>query len=436
MNVWMYTARQARLRPGRTALTLFGIALGVALVVATRLTVPAVGTAYRQLYEGLAGRASLEITSQDRGGFDPEIAQALLAVPGVGGVIPRIQGEVSLVGKHGATAAPLVGIDPAQADVCAIRLREGAMAAAEGEAVSDVGLAEALEVKPGDALRIWAPAGAARLRLTGTLEPAGPTAALGGVLVVPLAAARRLFGLPGRVNSAEILLDDGADAANIQSIISGRLPPAVTVLPPGKQAEIARETCRAVEQGLAALSLLALTAAAFVILNTSLLNLGERRAQLAVLRVLGTTRGQVRRLLLGETFCSDLPGHCSAVAGASSWPRPCSACSASSSACPCPACTGPAARSPWPLYSDQGRRRPRSGCRPGSPADARRWTTCSRGAARRPVRRFAACPWRAWPSSWRERAWARPCARCGCRTGRNACSSRRPSPLHWPGPPW
>jgi putative ABC transport system permease protein len=312
MSLWVYTARQARLRPGRTALTLFGIALGVALVVATRLTVPAVGAAYRELSEGLAGRASLEITSPGRDGFDPEIARALLTVPGVRGVIPRIQGAVSLVGKHGATATPLVGIEPAQADACAFRLREGAMAAAGDEAVAEAGLAEALGVKPCDAVRIWAPSGTDRLKLTGTLEPAGPTAALGGVLVVPLATARRLFGLPGQVNSAEILLDDGADAADVRVAISGRLPPGVTVLPPGRNAEMARATCRAVEQGLAALSLLALTAAAFVSLNTSLLSLGERRAQIGVLRVLGATRGQVRHLLLGETlllgFCGTLLG--------------------------------------------------------------------------------------------------------------------------------
>jgi putative ABC transport system permease protein len=58
----------------------------------------------------------------------------------------------------------------------------------------------------------------------------------------------------------------------------------------------------AVEQGLTALSLVALVTAGFVVLNTMLLNVTERRKQLAILRALGATQRQVRRLLLREAL--------------------------------------------------------------------------------------------------------------------------------------
>ena len=53
---------------------------------------------------------------------------------------------------------------------------------------------------------------------------------------------------------------------------------------------------------------LAVAASIFVVLNTFLLNLGERRRELALLRALGATRGQVVRLLLTETLALALAG--------------------------------------------------------------------------------------------------------------------------------
>src|SRR5262249_47559979 len=51
-----------------------------------------------------------------------------------------------------------------------------------------------------------------------------------------------------------------------------------------------------------ALSVVSLAGGAFVILNSFLMNLGERRRQLAILRALGATRRQVTWLLLREAI--------------------------------------------------------------------------------------------------------------------------------------
>ncbi len=87
-----------------------------------------------------------------------------------------------------------------------------------------------------------------------------------------------------------------------------RLPAGLVVQPPGMRGEMARATLLAAEQGLSSLSLVALIAATFVILNTFLLNLGERRKQVAILRSLGASRVQVLHLLLRETLALGLVG--------------------------------------------------------------------------------------------------------------------------------
>jgi putative ABC transport system permease protein len=87
-----------------------------------------------------------------------------------------------------------------------------------------------------------------------------------------------------------------------------RLPAGLTVEMPGSHGEMAHSTMLAAEQGLSALGVLALVAAVFGILNTFLLELSERRHQLALLKVLGATRFQILRPLLVEAVLLGLAG--------------------------------------------------------------------------------------------------------------------------------
>ncbi len=310
MNLWVYSIREMQRRPGRLLLTLLGIALGLATVVATRLTIRTVDRAYRDLFEGVAGRPALEVTAKGQGGFAADAAAGLEQVGGVQAVRPRIQSAAALVSASGSVAVPVLGID--RGGTADWPVREGRPLASDEDALLDPGLAESLHLRPGQSLEVWAPAGSFHLRVSGIFQPHSASAATGGQMIVSLACAQRLFNLPQRINSIQLLLTDDADPAVVQAAIEQRLPTALTVQPPGMRGELARTTLLAAEQGLSALSLVALLAATFVILNTFLLNLGERRKQMAVLRSLGASRKQVLRLLLREALLLGLTG---AIAG-------------------------------------------------------------------------------------------------------------------------
>ncbi len=307
MSLWTYSVRETLRRPGRTLLTLLGIAVGLAVVVATRLTIDSAHRAYRDLSGGVGGRAALEVTAPGLAAFDGEFAPALAALPGVRTVIPRVQGMAAVSAGRGSAPVRVLGIDPA----CAgpdLPVRAGRPLDGANDALLEADQARALDLEPGMTVHVWAPAGSAELHLAGILEPRGAATTLGGVLVVPLNCARRLFALPGRVTSVEVVLADGADTATVLAAVTRRLPPGLSVQPPGRHGELAGTTLEATEQGLAYLSAVALTAAAFVILNTFLLSLGERRRQLAILRATGATRGQVTRLLLREALLFGMAG--------------------------------------------------------------------------------------------------------------------------------
>ena len=70
-TLWKYTTREVQRRPGRTALTLAGIVIGVATVVAITATTRATRRSYQSMFDEIGGKASLEIVAPGQGGFDP-----------------------------------------------------------------------------------------------------------------------------------------------------------------------------------------------------------------------------------------------------------------------------------------------------------------------------------------------------------------------------
>jgi putative ABC transport system permease protein len=307
MRLRTCSVREVQRRPGRTLLTLLGITLGLATLVAVRLSLRTLSRTYRDLF-AFSGDHALEVTAPSRSGFDPRPLAGLASAAGVREVVPRIQGAVALSGPSGGVTVVLVGIDPGR-ESDTWPLRQGHAPSSDEEALLDAGLADTLGLVPGQPLKLWSAMGPCQLSLGGTLRPTGATAGTGGLLIVSLNTARRLLGLgPGQVNCLCLRLDDGTDPEQVRKRLSGRLPANLLLQEPGAQGGLAHSTLLATEQGLSALSALALVTAAFVILNTFLLNLGERRRPLALLKTLGATRWQILRLILGEALLLGLIG--------------------------------------------------------------------------------------------------------------------------------
>src|SRR5215472_9383284 len=91
MRLVTYTLRELLRRPGRTLLTLLGIAVGVAAGVATSTAVSAAHRAYRELSEGVGGEPYLEVAAPGHSGFDPALLAGLRSAPGVRAVVPCVQ---------------------------------------------------------------------------------------------------------------------------------------------------------------------------------------------------------------------------------------------------------------------------------------------------------------------------------------------------------
>jgi putative ABC transport system permease protein len=301
-----------RRRPGRAFLTLLGIVIGVAAAVAVSVTVRTTRTVHRDMFDSLTGRAALEVVADGMGGFDPAVSDRLRDVPGLRAVVPVIQSPAAVLGKSGGVPILVLGIDPARDSAARDCVLRDGRALDDGDGVLlAYPFAQAHGFELGRPVRFLAPSGTAAVPVIGFVEPRGPAAFNGGaVAFLPLPTAQRLFGLSGQVNSLQLVLDESATAAAIGAEVRGRLPAGLEVQPPGARGELARETMVSTEQGLEALSVSSLAAGAFVVLNAFLMNLGERRRQLAILRSVGATRRQVSGLLLREAVWWGVAGSC------------------------------------------------------------------------------------------------------------------------------
>ena len=105
------------------------------------------------------------------------------------------------------------------------------------------------------------------------------------------------------------MLDDKVDPAKAAAdAIAAHLPEGLKVREPADRARLGRDVFLNAEQGLRFAGALTMTLAVFIILNTFMMNVSERKRQLAILRTIGATRGQIERMMLCEALLMGVVG--------------------------------------------------------------------------------------------------------------------------------
>ncbi len=315
MILWKFTVREIKSRPGRATLTLLSIVLGVAAVVAVTVGTSTTHQACQQMYENVAGRAALEVMAEGGVFFSDQVVGKIRSVPGVKAVVPTVQKISALWHGQNHVRLLVMGIDPAQEE--AIRdyeLKEGTFFHGKFDAMLEFGFAKGLGVKVGDEVRLATTRGGLSgaiktFKIVGFLSPRSTAGFIqGGIIFLPLKNAASLFSKSGNINNASILLSETADEKGVSAEIAKLLPVGLAVRSPMARSQLAKETIQDVENGLVFAYLLMIALAIFTIFNTFLMNVGERRKQLAILRAIGATRRQIIRMLLLEGLAMGFVG--------------------------------------------------------------------------------------------------------------------------------
>jgi putative ABC transport system permease protein len=298
--------------PARTAVTAAALMIGVALVAFVSIFAAGLrGSIDRAVDRAFAG----DLTVVDKSGFGttpPALAGALRQVPGVGAVSSVRFSQAKVAGKRSATSVS--GIDPATlARTYTLKWKDGSDATlsrlGSDGVLADVGFSKSTKI--GDRLRMLTPSGK-RVTYTvrGLLDEGSSFGLLGGGLVVPNTSLRSDFD--AKDDSFVFLrFADGAQPAatraSIDRLLKARFPDAETQ---------DREQVKEAQAGqinqllylIYALLALSIIVALFGIVLTLALSIFERTRELGLLRAIGTSRRQVRRIVRMEAVITSLIG--------------------------------------------------------------------------------------------------------------------------------
>jgi putative ABC transport system permease protein len=292
-------AAQCRERPGQLLLTALSIALGVALGMAVYLVNAAAFSEFSAASRRLAGTADVVVRGP-AAGFDESLFTRLAQDPAVASASPMLELQLALARR--GPSLKLLGIDAFRAaavqPTLMAQLGGVIMPLLDRDAVVlSAAAAGSLRAQRGQTLQVLIGSETRTLRIIAVLPAAAEREPYA---VMDIASAQWTLDQLGRLNRIDLRLRAGADATRFRQQLELRLPPGVLALAPDAELERAASATRAYRVNLNMLALVALLTGGFLILSTQWLSVLRRRTQLALLRALGVTRGELQQALLFE----------------------------------------------------------------------------------------------------------------------------------------
>ncbi|MFQ5944833.1 MAG: FtsX-like permease family protein [Anaerolineae bacterium] len=322
-----YTLHGLRARPGRTLLTIAGIALGVSVVLAIQITNQSTLASVERVLEEASGRAHLQVESAalTGEGFGEEVLNDVARVPGVELAVPSLsaptllaedadQWEPSFVLGQGfvPNILQLYGVNPAlDPEARVYRMVEGSFLAPGDDSrvmVITDRFAERKGVSLGADLDLLTPRGTVSFRVTGLMATEGFGATNGGdAAVAPLEVIQELFDRGGRLDQIDVIADSGtAQDTDRLEALRGRmeedLGEGFRVFYPAARGRLFARLLSSYQQGLAFFSAVAAFVGSFLIYNTFSMTVVERTREIGLLRTVGAMRRQIMELVFLEAL--------------------------------------------------------------------------------------------------------------------------------------
>ncbi len=310
--------------PWRTAATVTGIALGIAVILATLSVGDNVRANLRSALQAATGPADLVVSPGVAGRAVLEVAAAERAVTEAGGVMyvtPVLEYRaepVRAVTARRDSVVPgvgsgfqLTGRDTSAPQRVPAKLRAGTLpeSGSGGVAVgADFAAQRGFEL--GSSVEFITRFGLVSLTVTGLLENnsgLGSTNA-GRVGLVALDDLQKALRLSGRASFLEVAVVDGASVPEVQTALEAVLGESYTVTPPAGTGDFSAGVVDTLQAGLQVLAATLMALAGFMAYNTFAAASVERRREYALLRTVALTRAQVQRLALLEAGLLSVAG--------------------------------------------------------------------------------------------------------------------------------
>ena len=313
---WRLMVKPLAEEPVRTALTVFAVALGVAVVLAMDLAGNAATGSFHSSLETLSGQQNFAVVAT--GGVPEELVGKLATLPYPWRIAARMEDYAVLADTK--KTLPLIGLDLIAESQRPSFLASGLAPSNEKTPVNfsqplknliapdSIWVGQSLGKQPGDSLQLFINDQAGNFVVRGTFPDASGNET---AIVMDIAAAQLALRRTGRVDRIYISvppLDSSASLEEWQRRVQQVLPEGVQVQPAGASTNENRKMLAAFRWNLRLLSYIALVVGAFLIYNTISVSVVRRRAEIGIARALGAGRGQVLLAFLGEAALIGLTG--------------------------------------------------------------------------------------------------------------------------------
>ncbi|HEX2119837.1 MAG TPA: FtsX-like permease family protein [Acidimicrobiales bacterium] len=307
----------------RLFLTAMAVVLGVSFVAGTYVLTDTINKTFDTLFTEISAGVDVSVRAQsgfedDAGGIETtrdtvpaSVLEAVRRVPGVEAAEPTVTGYAQFIDEQGkavaTSGAPTLGFNWTDPELSPLQLRSGRAPQGPGEVVVDAVTAREHDFAVGDRVRMLFRGPTEDFTIVGITGFGEADNLAGATLAIfELETAQRVFGKVGRYDSVEAKAGAGVSTLELRDRVAAAVPSGVEVV---TSQQVADESAESVQQALGffgtALLVFAgisLFVGGFIILNTFSILVAQRTRELALLRALGASRGQVMTSVIGEAF--------------------------------------------------------------------------------------------------------------------------------------
>ena len=284
----------------RSLLTIVGIGIGIAAMVALGAIADGLEEGYTAMLTGSQG--DLIVTQPDAADIsaaavDETVGQQLETLPEVADVTGMLQ---SIVTAEGARYFMIFGYDPQGFAIEHFKIVEGEGLSDSKQVIIGKVAADNFKKGVGDSLKLFGSA----FRIVGIYETGDGLEEGGGV--ISLSDAQVLLSKPHQVALYTLKLKPGANVEELRRKIERRISDVTTSQ--SDQFAAMQEAIQMVRGFAWGIAFIAILIGAVGMMNTVLMSVFERTREIGVLRSLGWRRGRVLGLIIGESLALSLIG--------------------------------------------------------------------------------------------------------------------------------
>jgi len=287
-----------RRNPRRTAATSTALTIGIALMAALSVIAASATASVAKVVDDTIG-ADYVVFGAGFRPFPTQVFDSIRDTPGLGLATYVRQSVAQADGSKART--PVTGIQPdALTKVLNLTFTSGSLSSVGlGSVLVDTDLAKTNNYKVGQDIGLTLPNGRTTLRVVGIYEPAALYR--GYIVSMPTLSS---IGSLEQDSAVYLLLAPDADPAVVRAELERRLAayPTVTLQDQVELKNAVSDQVNSLLGFLFALLALAVVIAILGIINTLLLSVVERTREIGLIRAVGATRAQVRRMIVLESL--------------------------------------------------------------------------------------------------------------------------------------